>query len=102
MRLGINTSLENYESASEAGFDYFEPAAVALAKLDEEGFENFLARVSRTGLPVETACVLFPGEIKVVGPEASWKAAEIYLKKIFPRLQKLGVKIVVLGSGGAR
>lgn len=102
MRLGINTSLENYESAAKVGFDYFEPAVTALAQLDEEAFENFKSRVSKTGLPVETACVLFPGEIKLVGETANWGAAESYLKKILARLERLGVKVVVLGSGGSR
>lgn len=102
MRLGITTTLEQYESAAEAGFDYYEPAVTALAKLDEEAWGNFLSRVSKAGLPVETACVLFPGEIKLVGPEADWDVSENYLKKVFPRLEQVGVKVVVLGSGGAR
>ena len=45
------------------------------------------------------ANLFFPGTIKIVGPEADKQAQENYAAGCLARLKRLGVKVVVFGSG---
>ena len=45
---------------------------------------------------------MLPGDLKVVGDKVDEQAIRAYLEKTFARAQKLGVKVVVFGSGAAR
>ena len=89
-------------AAKAAGFDYAEIRIREFARLSEEDFAKFAARYQAAGLPTTTAHWFFPAEMKVVGPDVHTNEVMSYLQMAFARCQKLGVKIVVWGSGDSR
>ncbi len=99
MRIGI-TGIENAAEAAEMGYDYLEVNASALALLSEGEFEKELASIQGCGLPAECANVLFR-DIQLLTDEGA-KQVEAYLRGAFERLRRIGVRLAVFGSGGAR
>lgn len=99
MKIGI-TGSENAAAAAAMGFDYLEVNASALARLSEEEFQAELLRIQDCGLPAECANVLFSG-IRLLEEEDLGRV-ESYLSGTLGRLAKLGVEVVVFGSGSAR
>jgi len=99
MKIGI-TSLEYAAAAVKMGYDYLEVNASALALLSEEEFEKELASIQDSGLPAECANVLFR-DIQLLTEEGR-NQLEAYLRSAFERLRRVGVRLVVFGSGKAR
>lgn len=102
MKIGICTSADQILKMEAMGFDYIEPAAAALASMTEEAFLKARALVEAAGICCEAFNVLFPGDIKLVGPDVSEEKIAAYLEHAFSRVQALGGEVVVFGSGGAR
>ena len=84
------------------GFDYAEPSLSQVSALSDAEFETLLVRVRAAGIPVESMNWFVPKEIKLTGPAADPAAIRAYLEKALARADRLGAKIVVFGSGGAR
>jgi len=93
---------EQLSTIAAAGFTYVEIVVASCADAGENEISSIQAMLHKNKLPAKRANVLFPGGIKVVGPEKNEKAIREYLDSIFPKLITLGVEIVVFGSGGAR
>ncbi len=92
-----------YPLAKEIGFDYFETAFRDLPNMSEEDFQKCLDTVKEVGLPVLRANALFAGSVQFFGENAVTREALIEnLKKGFERAKKLGIEIVVWGSGASR
>lgn len=104
MRYGICCGLETVPAAAEAGFDYFEGHTLAVPRpLDPEAaFEETLALVQRLPIPCEAINCFIQGGLMLTGPNASPHALRPYAQRVFDRAARAGVKVVVLGSGGAR
>ena len=102
MRIGLCTGLENLELTERLGFDYIECTVSGIAAMTGAEYENALAAVEKSKIKVERMNVLFPGTIKLIGPEKDQKVIDEYLEKAFSRIGALGAKTVVFGSGKAR
>jgi sugar phosphate isomerase/epimerase len=102
VKVGYCTSIKNVEAAKAAGFDYVEVSATEVAGLSDADFDAALARVKQVGMPTPAANLFVPQTIKVVGPETNVEAQTAHVKKVMSRLSKLGVEVLVFGSGGAR
>ena len=102
MRIGLCTGLENLELTRRLGFDYIECTVSGIAALTDAEYAKALAAVKSSSISVERANVLFPGAIKLIGPEKDHKAIDEYLEKAFARVSSLGAKTIVFGSGKAR
>ena len=91
--------------AREAGFDYLEANVPAFVKPNdpEPTFEEGLEAFRAAGLPVESANLFLPRELRCTGPDAvpQDRIAE-YAETVCRRLARAGVPILVFGSGGAR
>ena len=91
--------------AREAGFDYIEANVPAFVKPSdpESAFEEGLEAFRAAGLPVESANLFLPRELRCTGPDAvpQDRIAE-YAETVCRRLARAGVPILVFGSGGAR
>jgi sugar phosphate isomerase/epimerase len=94
--------LKNVEAAKAAGFDYVELSATEIANLSEADFEAAAAHVKQVGVPTPAANLFVPQTIKVVGPDVNLEQQTAHVKKVMSRLSKLGVEVLVFGSGGAR
>jgi D-psicose/D-tagatose/L-ribulose 3-epimerase len=100
--VGYCTGVKNVAAAKAAGFDYIEMGTSEIAALTDADFERVAAEIKQIGLLVPVTNLFLPGTLKVTGPDIDPAAQMAYVTKAFDRLQRLGVQIVVFGSGGAR
>jgi sugar phosphate isomerase/epimerase len=102
--LGMVSTLENDSLLFSAGFriigttveNTFAPA------LSEQEFLKSADKVRNSKCKVFMCNVLFPGSLKIAGPDVNEKEVLRYLEKILKRAQQLDIKHLVLGSAGAR
>ncbi|MDR3173475.1 MAG: sugar phosphate isomerase/epimerase [Treponema sp.] len=102
MRFGLCISPDNFELAGRLGFDYVEVPLSPIAAFSEGEFLNFQAALKAGSLKAERANVLFPGTIRLIGPEADKKQIDAYLEGAFSRAAALGIVTAVFGSGRSR
>ncbi len=102
MRFGVCFDLAKAELIQNLGFDYIEGHVTKIAAMSDEEFDALCEQLSKLKIKVEACCVLFPGSLRLTGPDADLKAVSDYLDRAFARLERLGTQTVVFGSGGAR
>jgi D-psicose/D-tagatose/L-ribulose 3-epimerase len=101
--VGYCVGLKGLETAKAAGFDYVELSVTEIAGLSDADFDAAVEHVKQIGIPTPNANLFLPGSIRLTGPQATDPEQQMaYVKKAFARLNRLGVKIVCFGSGGAR
>ena len=101
-RIGVCVDPDRFEAAQAAGFDYVETNASRVAALGDEEFEKLAAQVAQLRIPLAASMSFIPGSIKLTGPEVDAAKQMAYVTATLARLKRLGVKVVVFGSGGAR
>jgi sugar phosphate isomerase/epimerase len=102
VQVGYCTSLKNADAAKAAGFDYVEVSATEVAGLSDADFDAALAHLKQAGIATPSANLFVPAAIKVVGADVNLEQQTAHVRKVMDRLSKLGVEILVFGSGGAR
>lgn len=101
VEIGVCGRIEDFGNAVDYGFDYFEPAAAAVAGLSDGAFADFQKRVLASPLRCKRFNSLLR-TLRVVGPEASPDALTEYLNSTLDRCRHLGAEVVVWGSAGSR
>ena len=100
---GCCTSADNCAVVEAAGYDYLEPAMVALhPELGEDGLRAARAALAGCHLPVAALNQLLPATIQIVAPPVDEFAVEQYLGVATRWAAKLGADVIVFGSRGAR
>jgi sugar phosphate isomerase/epimerase len=102
--IGVCTSVKNSALFAGAGFSYIEETVrgFLVPQSDEKAFEENLALAKISKLPV-TACNSFlPGDLKSTGADAVHDEILKYSETAFRRAKKVGINIIVFGSGGSR
>lgn len=102
MRFGVCFAISEAAAVQAIGFDYLEVHAGNLAAMTEEEFAAFCAENAAAPIHAEAANCLFPGEIRLTGPDADMNVVRAYAEKVMSRLGKAGIEVVVFGSGGSR
>jgi D-psicose/D-tagatose/L-ribulose 3-epimerase len=102
VQVGWCTPLKDIDAARAAGFDYLELGTSEIAALSDADFEAAVEHLRQVGLPTPVSNLFLPAALKVTGPEIDREQQMLYVKKAFARLSRLGTKVVVFGSGGAR
>jgi len=102
VQVGYCTSYKNAAAAKAAGFDYIEVGTSELASLSDAEFDAAAGDLKTIGLPVPAANLFLPATLKVTGPDVNATQQMTYVRTAFERLSRLGVSLVVFGSGGAR
>jgi len=102
VQVGFCTGLKGIDAASAAGFDYVELATSEIAALPDTDYESAVARIKQLGLPAPAANLFLPATLKVTGPVIDRDEQSRYVRKAFERLSRIGIGLVVFGSGGAR
>jgi D-psicose/D-tagatose/L-ribulose 3-epimerase len=100
LRVGFCTA--DPTRAKAAGFDYAEIGVRDFAKLSDADFEKLAADHRATGLPTLAGYVFLPADLKLVGPAADPDRVMAYVSHALARCERLGVRIIVFGSPGAR
>lgn len=101
MRFGICTNATNLDYVKSLGYDYVELSLSDVAAMTDEEFEAVLSAVNRAEIYAETFNSSFPASLKMAN-DVDMDAVREYAELAFERAQKLGGKIVVVGSGKAR
>lgn len=102
MKFGICYDLKKCDQAAAMGFDYIEGVVSVTAELADSEYSALKDFLTLQPIAAEAFCGLFPGGLKIVGPQFSLCDIESYLDKALPRVAALGAKVVVFGSGTSR
>jgi D-psicose/D-tagatose/L-ribulose 3-epimerase len=102
VRVGYCGRLQDLDAVKAAGFDYLEVRVSEVAALSDADFAATVARFKQVGLPVLSANLFIPADIKVTGPNIDKTRQMEYVRRALDRVSLLGVRLVVFGSGGAR
>lgn len=89
------------KAVMEAGYDYSETSVGMILELTEEEADRLAQAKAEGRFHLEACNSFIPGSLPICAGE---KRAELreYVTKAMARMQKLGVEVVVFGSGGAR
>jgi D-psicose/D-tagatose/L-ribulose 3-epimerase len=102
VRIGYCGPLKDIDAVKTAGFDYMEVRTSEIAALSDADFDNAAAKFKQVGLPVLAANLFIPANIKITGPNVDKDRQMEYVRLALDRVSRLGVRLVVFGSGGAR
>src|SRR5579859_4533937 len=102
VRIGYCGPLKDIDAVKTAGFDYMEVRTSEIAALSDADYEKAAAKFKEAGLPVLAANLFIPASIKVTGPNIDRDRQMEYVRLALDRVSRLGVRLVVFGSGGAR
>lgn len=95
MRFGVCCQLQQAAQVLSAGFDYVElPAGASFAGPGEPDWQLL------SDVHVEATNLFVAGDLKMVGPERG--DIRGYAERVISRAARAGVKVMVIGSGGAR
>jgi len=102
MRFGVCTTVDNSLSAKESGWDYIEVSAqqVLNALLKDEQWTDALAKES--ALPIRSANLLIPSNLKVTGPKVVPAWLRTYMERMIRRAKQVGITTLVFDSGASR
>ena len=85
------------------GYDYLEPALSKTLALPDAVREDQLGKRAAAKIPIETMNWFLPGtDIKLTGPDVDQARVRDYLERSLALAEKLGAKVIVFGSPGAR
>jgi len=102
VRIGDCGPLKDIDAVKAAGFDYMEVRMSEVAALSDANYEQLATKLRRLALPVPAAYWFLPAEIKVTGPNIDKARQMAYLHQALDRVSRLGVRVIVFGSSGAR
>ncbi|QTQ13139.1 sugar phosphate isomerase/epimerase [Treponema parvum] len=99
-RFGLG--LEFLDMIREAGFDYVEFPLMNFYEMPESEFSSVVEKTEKSDIKSLAACNFFPADIKLVGKGIDVNKTASYLDSILPRLKRLGILKIILGSGPSR
>jgi D-psicose/D-tagatose/L-ribulose 3-epimerase len=95
--------LRDAAALAACGYDYIEPALSKTLALPEAERQEQLRRLSATGIRIEAMNWFLPGaDIKLTGPAVDQARITDYLERSLALADRLGAKVIVFGSPGAR
>ncbi len=102
--LGMVAALENDSLLYAAGFRLLGTTVGSTIgpSLSEEAFSATVQAINAARCRLYMCNVLFPGTLKIAGPEANEARVLDYLRLVLARARVAGIKHLILGSGGAR
>ncbi len=84
------------------GYDYVEIPLAQSMELSDWDFQKLCDSLSRCGVSCECCNNFFPASVRLTGLQADLSKAEEYMQRAVPRAAKLGAKVIVFGSSGAK
>jgi len=104
MRFGLCSNLQTAGAPDVTSFDFLELVAteVLVPLAGEEEFEKIFQRVRELPRPVEALNCFVPRSVRITGPDVNTTLLERFAEASLRRAERIGVKVIVFGSGGAR
>ncbi|MGC8971394.1 MAG: sugar phosphate isomerase/epimerase family protein [bacterium] len=99
MNFGCCGSIEEIEVISSSGADFIEFAVTSIMQANITEVKEELDKVN---LKAYSFNVFLPGDLPITGSNVDLKKVEAYIKEALGRVNFLGGKIVVFGSGRSR
>lgn len=103
MRFGMCTGIEHPERVkviADAGFDYIECGFCSLSRADDSVFEAFRKALEENDIKCEAANGFLPKDLPIINGDMEKISA--YIENGMKRGEKIGLKKIAFGSGGAR
>lgn len=102
--LGLVAPIEKDSVTSASGFKLFGESVGRMISpsLSEEKFKQNLELIKKAKCKLYMCNVMFPGKMKIAGPDVQEQAVLGYVDSLFFRAQQAKVSVIVLGSGAAR
>lgn len=101
-RFGFTRGFGDAEVIKSVGADYHEANLSNLGELSDDKVDELIAEATQNGYSYEAANCMIPGEYKITIDNPDYDAADEYLERAISRAKRLGIKIIVMGSSGAR
>jgi len=101
VEIGVCGGAGDFKKAEQAGFDYYEPGAAAIAAMSQPDFDDFRKLVRDSRIRCSSVNSLIR-TLKIVGPEGNLAAVKNYLNSTLDRCRELGTTIAVWGSASSR
>jgi sugar phosphate isomerase/epimerase len=104
MRFGISTSLTNAPLLKSLGYHYIEENAQTLLRAHDQTADHWRGSdlALSADLPIPAVNGMLPADHKLTGPDVDTRRNARYATILFSRAQRVGIKTIVFGSGGAR
>jgi sugar phosphate isomerase/epimerase len=107
MRYGVCAPYREVTALETYPFDFVEEHVqnFLLPERPEEDFEEVWREARTLPVPIEAARSLFPADLVLVETPTQpvdRKRLERYVKTVLQRAERVGIRIIVFGSGGAR
>src|ERR1700676_2265627 len=90
VKVGYCGALKDIDAVKAAGFDYMEVRTSEVAALSDADYEKAAAKFREVGLPVLSANLFLPGDIKVTGPLVDKERQMEYVRRALDRVSRLG------------
>ena len=102
--LGCCASIDEVQTVADAGGAYAEISigGFLIPEEPDDVFAENLAKAKASPIPIISGNGYYPGSIKLTGPDADLDRAVNYARTAIERAEQVGLKYMVLGSGGAR
>jgi len=103
-RIGICTSVDKAPIVQAAGGSYVEVGIAGFMKAEQSDdmWSENAAKAKACVLPISSGNGYYPGDIRLVGPDAEPDRAIRYAEVALRRAAEIGLKTVVFGSSKAR
>ncbi|WP_240762009.1 sugar phosphate isomerase/epimerase family protein [Paenibacillus thalictri] len=102
VQFGWCTGIKDAGLLNTLGFDFIELALAPLQLEQPEEHKRLMEPILESPIPVKAFNIFFPGNLKIVGPEADPQRIRRYIAAAAETLVQAKASIMVLGSGGAR
>jgi sugar phosphate isomerase/epimerase len=96
------TGIETIEEIQPDVCDYLELPLAQIMALDDYKFNRILDLLKKHGFKCEACNNFFPPNIRLTGETINWQEIDNYVEKALKRATRLGAKVIVFGSSGAR
>ncbi|GGE42792.1 sugar phosphate isomerase/epimerase [Pedobacter psychrotolerans] len=102
--LGIVAPIEKDSLISASGFKLFGESVGRMISpsLSEEKIKQNLKLIENAKSQLYMCNVMFPGQMKIAGPDVQEQVVLNYADRLFSRAKLAKIKVIVLGSGAAR
>ena len=101
MKIGVCGGSKDAKTIKKHGYDYVEENFSVISSMTDAEFEKALSTYSDIGISVYSTNGFFPAGFEIYGEKNAGRALA-YAESGLRRAAKLGVKIVIIGSGGQR
>ncbi len=102
MKIGACVRAQHSLLDAPVSAEYLEAAATAIYDYDEETFARVKKAVRDGVIRLYSANVLIAPSLRLTGPDVDFQAIGDYCDRLFDRLDQLGIKMLVFGSGKSK